>query len=92
MFNNATLFNSDISGWDTSNAISTIFMFNNCTSLNQDLSGWDVSNVQFFTSMFSYASVFNSDLSGWNGKRLCSCCRAVFFVSVWCTSPSLLCS
>ena len=40
MFQNATSFNQDISGWDVSNVIYMTGMFKGATSFNQDLGDW----------------------------------------------------
>ena len=45
MFENAIVFNQDISGWDVSTVQIINTMFKNATVFNQDLSGWNVSNV-----------------------------------------------
>lgn len=65
MFNNATNFNGDISGWDVSNVTSMAGMFQGASSFNGDISGWDVSNVIAMANMFYGATSFNQDLSGW---------------------------
>jgi surface protein len=41
-------FNEDLSGWDTSRAVSMSSMFDGAEAFNQDLSTWDVSNVVSF--------------------------------------------
>ena len=40
MFNNAKLFNHDVSSWDISNVGNAAFMFSNATSFNQKLCNW----------------------------------------------------
>jgi surface protein len=45
MFDSASLFNGDISGWDVSHVTSMESMFNNATLFNRDLSGWCVSGI-----------------------------------------------
>jgi hypothetical protein len=46
-FVDATLFNQDISRWDTSIAASAYQTIQNTTLFNQNLSWWDTSNVQW---------------------------------------------
>ena len=62
----------DISGWDVSNAVSTLNMFYACKELKSvgDISGWDVSNVTSMTSMFDGCIFFNQDLSKWNVSKV----------------------
>ena len=45
MFSNASAFNGDISGWDTSNVTNMVYMFFGASVFNKDISGWDTSNV-----------------------------------------------
>jgi surface protein len=45
MFNGATSFNGDISGWDVSGVTNMNDMFYNATAFNRDLSGWCVSGI-----------------------------------------------
>lgn len=65
MFQNCTVFNQDISGWDVSHITSMAGMFRNAEAFNQDISGWDVSNVTDMTGMFEGARSFNQDLVLW---------------------------
>ena len=72
MFEGATNFNQDISGWDTSKVGNMDSMFKglrlngvNYSSFNQDISGWNTTTVAFMDSMFENAQVFNQDLSKW---------------------------
>ena len=66
MFNDASIFNQDISGWDVSNVTNMNFMFSGAAAFNQDISGWDVSSVTRMNEMFSGASAFNQDIGSWN--------------------------
>jgi surface protein len=65
-FLGASLFNADISMWDTRAVTSMFAMFYRATSFNQNIGSWDVSSVTTMASMFAYASSFNQDLSNWN--------------------------
>jgi surface protein len=66
MFQGATLFNGDISGWDVSSVAIMNFMFANVSLFNGDISGWDTSQVTFMSGMFLNATSFNADISGWD--------------------------
>jgi surface protein len=65
MFNNANLFNQDISGWNVSGVTTMFRMFQTAQIFNQPLSGWNVSNVTVMNQMFQNAISFNQDLSSW---------------------------
>jgi surface protein len=58
-------FNSDISGWDTSQVINMRNMFRG-TSFNKPLNTWNTGNVTVFEYMFLNNTAFNQDISGWN--------------------------
>jgi len=46
MFQNASAFNQDVSGWDTGNVKYMYGTFQNASGFsNHDLSGWNVANV-----------------------------------------------
>lgn len=65
LFDGATSFNGDISGWDTKNVDEMSFMFYGASAFNADISGWDVRNVNNFLNIFSGASSFNRSLAAW---------------------------
>jgi surface protein len=66
MFNNASIFNQDISLWDVSNVTDMTNMFSNASAFDQNISSWNVSGVNSITGMFSGASAFNQNISSWN--------------------------
>ena len=59
-----TVFNGDVSNWNTSNAKYMTWMFYK-SYFNGDISRWDLSNVRSTAHMFS-GSHFNQDISNWN--------------------------
>ena len=59
MFQNALIFNQDISGWDTSRVKDMSGMFNNALSFNQDISSWDTGRVISKKRMFLGAVSFS---------------------------------
>jgi surface protein len=65
MFEGATAFNQDLSGWDVSQVTDFSRMFAGSFVFNQDLSGWDVSASFDFSGMFEDALSFNQSLCDW---------------------------
>ena len=59
-FKNCYYFNSDISGWDTSNVTTMNSMFETTDFFNKNISRWDVSNVTSLNNMFYEAAEFNN--------------------------------
>ena len=66
MFEGATSFNGDISGWDVSGVSHMRAMFRNAGAFDSDISGWDVSSVTNMNSMFFNAGAFNQPLGSWD--------------------------
>ena len=66
MFNNAAVFNGDLSSWNVSNVKNMSFMFLNASLFNGDLSSWNVSLVTDMPFMFAGALAFDVDLNNWN--------------------------
>ncbi len=64
MFNGATLFNQNISGWNVSSVTNMNSMFDFASTFNQDISVWNVSSVTNMRSMFIFASAFNNGAVG----------------------------
>ena len=69
-FNASFNFNSDISGWDTSNVVNMSEMFYAAVSFNQPLNSWNTSNVTDMSFMFSGATSFNQPLNLWNTSNV----------------------
>ena len=65
-----SVFNGDISEWDTSNVLYMDHMFENNQIFNGDISKWNVSKLVSAYKMFFNASNFNCDLSQWNPCNL----------------------
>ncbi len=65
MFNGATLFNQDISTWNTGTARYMTGMFNNATSFNQPIGEWNVGRVWDLANVLTNATAFNQSLADW---------------------------
>jgi len=65
-FNNAPLFNADISGWVPEQVTTMEAMFQGADAFNQDISGWDTGNVQDMSAMFIDTEAFDQDLGSWD--------------------------
>ncbi|MEO9871960.1 BspA family leucine-rich repeat surface protein [Ekhidna sp.] len=66
LFQGASSFNGDLSGWDVSNVTNMERTFRFALAFNQDISGWNTTNVTTMNRMFVNANVFNQDISGWD--------------------------
>ena len=64
-----SIFNSDISAWDTSKVTTMRNMFAN-SEFNNNISKWNVSNVKDMSYMFA-SSKFNGDISNWKINKDC---------------------
>merc|ERR1712176_469831 len=64
MFNNASSFNQDVSGWTVNNVTNMQGMFRGALVFNQDISGWAIDSVEHMAVMFYGASAFDQNL-GW---------------------------
>ena len=70
MFENARVFNGDISGWDVSNVTNMDSMFLDARAFNQDIGSWVVANVTNMGPMFNGASAFNQNIGGWDVSQV----------------------
>ncbi|MFD2098372.1 BspA family leucine-rich repeat surface protein [Flagellimonas iocasae] len=66
MFYGATLFNGDISDWDTSNVTNMGGMFSQATSFDGVIGNWNTSNVIDMSLIFLGAKSFNQDIGNWD--------------------------
>ena len=66
MFNGASSFNGDISGWNTAQVTDMAYMFQNASSFSQDIGGWNTASVTNMLAMFAGATSFNGDIGTWN--------------------------
>ena len=66
MFQNASVFNQDISSWNTENINNMSAMFSGASAFNQDISKWNTGMVNDMSFMFSFTNAFNQDISKWN--------------------------
>jgi surface protein len=69
-FQNCTNFNSNISGWDTTNVTNMSNMFYQATNFNQNIGNWNTSNITDMSSMFYGATLFNQNINSWNTSNV----------------------
>lgn len=60
-----TVFNGNITKWDTSQVTHMYLMFSGCTAFNQDISGWNTAQVTQMHGVFNGCSSFNQPLANW---------------------------
>lgn len=71
MFQDATIFNADVSDWEVSNVTNMSYLFENASTFTGDgLGNWDVSQVTDMTSMLEGAISFDADLSDWEVSQV----------------------
>ena len=71
-FATKTLFNADISRWDTSMVTSMEKMFYQASRFNQPISDWDVSKVRNMEWMFFQASEYDQNMDKWDVSEVTS--------------------
>jgi len=65
MFTGCSVFNGDISRWNTSNVTGMYYMFDGCSAFNGDISRWNTSKVFRMYRIFNNTP-FNQDITHWN--------------------------
>jgi surface protein len=66
MFDGASVFNTDISGWNTATVTDMSGTFKGAAAFDQDINSWNTANVSDFSDMFNAASVFNQSFADWS--------------------------
>ncbi|CAL6386991.1 unnamed protein product [Bathycoccus prasinos] len=69
-FGAKSLFDGDISKWDTGKVTNMKDMFYEAYAFNQDIGNWNTARVTTMQYMFSYASAFNQDIGSWNTEKV----------------------
>ena len=65
LFEGCTVFNQDISNWDTKNFGSSAFMFQSCDKFNQPIGKWYLPKFWNLFNMFYGCDNFNQNLNNW---------------------------
>jgi len=72
-FRDASKFNRDISGWDTSNVTDMEQLFRNASAFNQNIGTWNFTKVEDLNYMFDYSglktSTYNAMLTSLNANE-----------------------
>ena len=66
MFRGATVFNQEISHWNTAMVTDMSEMFRFARAFNQNIGDWNTGKVTSMNSMFFSASSFNQDIGKWD--------------------------
>jgi surface protein len=66
LFAGATIFNGDISAWDTAAVTNMAGMFQNAAAFNQNIGGWSTSAVTTTYQMFDGAAAFDQPIGSWD--------------------------
>jgi surface protein len=89
MFQSATTFNQDISGWNVSNVTNMSLMFEGASAFNNGgvaltwTTGTGTSNVTTMENMFVNASSFNQNVSTWNTSNVTNMASMFFGTTVF---------
>ena len=70
MFEGASAFNQNISGWGTSHVTNMSNLFAKAASFNQPIGSWDTSNGTDMSMMFYSATAFNQDIGSWDTSNV----------------------
>jgi surface protein len=69
-FFDKSVFNGDISKWNTEKVTDMFVMFYSASAFNQDIGSWNTERVTNMNAMFAAASSFNQDIGSWNTARV----------------------
>ncbi len=70
IFKNNSMFNGDISLWDTAAVTNMNATFSSATAFNGDISLWNTGTVVDMVSMFAATAKFNGDISDWDVSKV----------------------
>jgi surface protein len=70
MFENCSIFNGNVSTWNTQNVTNMSNMFSNAIAFNQPIGTWNTQNVTNMLGMFNGASAFNQPIGTWNTQSV----------------------
>ena len=74
MFNSASQFNGDITGWNTGAVTNMTSMFASAPSFNRNIGSWNITAVANMTTMFSGtvlpSTTYDSILNGWAAQTV----------------------
>ena len=65
-FRECTLFNGDVSGWNTATVTDMNGIFSGAAAFNQNISSWNTTAVTNMAAMFRSATAFDQNIGGWN--------------------------
>jgi len=70
LFNGCTLFNQDLSQWNTRAGQFFDSMFVNAVNFNGNITYWDTTNLLALSNIFNGAASFNKNLNRWDTSRV----------------------